>query len=82
MEPKSLRCMCGLTRMDGLRNEEVRRRFLVRGKMLSDRVDRKALKLFGYVRSISGDWLTKRVYESEVEVTRDRGTLAGCFETE
>ena len=43
-----LRIMCGITRMDRVRNEVVRERLGVPDK-LSKRVDRKVLKQFGHV---------------------------------
>ena len=36
-------------------------------ELLSDRVNRKALKGFIYVERMSGKRLTKRLYDSEVE---------------
>ena len=43
MEMRCLRSMCGVTRLDRLRNEVVRKRVGVDEK-LSERVDRKVLK--------------------------------------
>ena len=48
------------------------RRVGVRGKM-SFRVDRKVSKWFGHAERMSGERLTIRVYEPEVEGRRDRG---------
>ena len=72
MEMRCLRSMCGVTRMDRLRNEVVRERVGVDEK-LSERVDRKVLKWYGHVERMSGERLTKRVYRSEVEGERGRG---------
>ena len=71
-EMRCLRSMCGVTRWDRLRNEEVRERVGVPEKM-SNRVDRKVLKWFGHVERMGGERLTKRVYMSEVEGVRGRG---------
>jgi len=71
-EMKCLRSMCGVTRMDRVRNEVVRERVGVPEK-LSGRVDRKVLKWFGHVERMGSDRMTKRVYVSEVEGERGRG---------
>ena len=47
-------------------------RFGVRENM-RDRVDRKVLRRFGLVERMSGEQLTKRVLESEVEERKDKG---------
>merc|ERR1712074_215730 len=69
---KCLRSMCGVTRMDRVRNEVVRERVGVPEK-LSGRVDRKVLKWFGHVERMGSDRMTKRVYVSEVDGERGRG---------
>ena len=71
-EMKCLRSMCGVTRMDRIRNEVVRDRVGV-PERLSKRVDRKVLKWFGHVERMGSERLTKRVYVSEVEGNRGRG---------
>ena len=71
-EMKCLRNMCGVTRMDRVRNEVVRERVGVPEK-LSERVDRKVLKWFGHVERMGNERMTKRVYMSEVEGERGRG---------
>ena len=71
-EMKCLRSMCGVTRMDRVRNEVVRERVGVSEK-LSKRVDRKVLKWFGHVERMGNERMTKRVYVSEVEGNRGRG---------
>ena len=43
---------------------------------MSERVDQKVLKWFDHVERMSGGWLTKKVYESEVEGRGDRAGLA------
>lgn len=53
-------------------NEEVRRSAGASDKM-SDKDDRKALKWLGHMERMSGQWLTKTMYENEVEGRRERG---------
>ena len=71
-EMKCLRSMCGVTRMDRVRNEVVRERVGV-PERLSKRIDRKVLKWFGHVERMGSERMTKRVYMSEVEGNRGRG---------
>ena len=66
MEMNCLRNMCGVTRRDRVRNEEVRERVGV-DIALADRVEERVLSWFGHVER-----LTKRVYESD----NDLSTLA------
>ena len=63
-EMKCLRTMCGVKRMDRVRNEAVRVRVGVPEKM-SKRVGRK-VKWFGHVERMGSERMTKRVYMSEV----------------
>ena len=51
-EMKYLRLLCGLARMDRLRNETVWRIVDVR-ENFSDKVDRKVLNWFGYVERMA-----------------------------
>ena len=46
----------------------------------SDRVEREVLKWFS-VERMSGERLTRRVYESKVEERRDRGRPCGSTES-
>ena len=55
-----------------LRNDFVRRRVAVRGKM-SDMLDRKVLKWFEHAELMSGERLSIKSHEPEVEERRDRG---------
>ena len=71
-EMKCLRSICGVSRLDRLRNDVVRERVGVPEK-LSNRVDRKVLKWFGHVERMGSERLTKKVYVSEVEGERGRG---------
>ena len=53
MEMKCLRSMCGVTRWDRLRNEEIRRRSGVLLE-LSNRAEQKGLRWFGHVERTDG----------------------------
>ena len=53
-------------------NEKVRCRDGATGK-IRDKVDWKVLMCLEYVGPMSGERLTKKVYESEAEGRRDRG---------
>ena len=68
MEMKYLRNVYGVTRKGGCRKEDLKRRGGVREKS-SKRVDQKVLKMFG-------ERLTKRVYESDMEGKREKGSLS------
>ena len=72
MEMNCLRNMCGVSRRDRVRNEEVRRRVGVESE-LAERVKGRVLSWFGHVERMSGERMTKRVYESSVEGARGRG---------
>ena len=72
MELKCLQSMCSVIRKDRWRNDEVTRGVCVR-KEMSDRVNRQVLELFRQVERMSGERLTKRVYQFEVGGRRDRG---------
>ena len=54
-----------------MRIEDVRGR-LCAMKTISDRMDPTVLKYFGAVDCVSEEDLTKRVYESDMEIRRDR----------
>ena len=72
MEMNCLRNMCGVSRREHVRNEEVRRRVGVEREM-AERVDERVLNWFGHVERMEGERLTKRVYEASVEGARGRG---------
>ena len=72
MEMNCLRNMCGVSRREHVTNEEVRQRVGV-DRTLEDRADERVLNWFGHVERMSGERLTKRVYESSVEGSRGRG---------
>lgn len=71
-EMKCLRSMCGVTRWDRLRNEEVRRRTGVY-RELGAKVEQMGLKWFGHMERMEEGRLTKQVMKAEVEGRRPRG---------
>lgn len=72
LEMNCLRSMVGVTRMDRIRNEEVRRRTGV-VRELSSRVDQRVLRWFGHMERMSEERLVKKVMNSEVIGRRARG---------
>ena len=71
-EMKCLRSMAGVTRMDRVRNDEIRRRTGVTMD-LACRVDRNVLRWFGHMERMDGGCLTKRVMEAGVDGRAWRG---------
>ena len=72
LEMSCLRSMCGVTRWDRVRNEEIRRSVGVEAS-LSDRVDRCVLRWFGHVERMDETRMVKKVYVSSVDGVRGRG---------
>ena len=72
LEMRCLRSMCGVTRLDRIRNEEVRRRTGV-VRELAERADQRVLKWFGHMERMSDERLVKRVLKSEVSGRCVRG---------
>jgi len=71
-EMKCLRRICGVNRMDRVRNEEIKRRCGVKRGVL-ERADERMLKWFGHMERMARDRLVRRIYEAEVEGDRGRG---------
>ena len=71
-EMRCLRSMCGVSRLDRLRNEEIRRRMGVT-KEMAERVDESVLRWFGHMERMDEERLTKRVWKMEVAGQRGRG---------
>ena len=71
-EMKCLRSMAGVTRLDRLKNEEVRERTGVR-KELATKVDMNVLRWFGHVERMDNERLTKRVMNAKVNGRNVRG---------
>ena len=72
MEMRCLRGMAGVSIMDRVRNEEVRKRTGVE-KRLSDRVEQSGLRWYGHVERMNEERLVKRVWEAETKGKRPRG---------
>ena len=60
-EMSRLRCMCGVTRRDRVRNEEIRRRFGLQ-KSLSERGEATVLRWFGYIERMEEERYVKKIY--------------------
>ena len=60
MEMKCLSSMCGVTRIDRISNEEIRRRVRVQNK-LSGRVENYVLRWFVHVERMDDEKMAKRV---------------------
>lgn len=71
-EMRCLRSMAGVTRMDRIRNEEVRRRTGVR-RELAVQGDMSVLRWFGHMERMEDERLTKRVMKSGVSGVQARG---------
>ena len=71
-EMRCLRSMVGVSRLDRLRNEEVRRRAGVERKM-SEKVDQRVLGWYGHMVRMREERLTKRVWKAEASGARLRG---------
>ena len=71
-EMKCLRSMAGVSRLDRLRNEEVRERTGVR-KELDTRVDSNVLRWFGHVERMGNERMTKKVMNARVDGRTVRG---------
>ena len=72
MEMRCLRSMCGVTRLDRVRNEEVRRRTgVVKG--LAERAEQGLLRWFGHVERMDEEHLVKRIIRSDAMGERPRG---------
>ena len=65
LEIKSLRSLVGVSRMDRVRNEEVRRRAGIE-RELANRADQKVLRWFGHVERMDDYLVTRRVLMAEV----------------
>ena len=78
LEMKCLRSLVGVSRMDRVRNGEVRRRAGIETELAS-RADQRVLRWFGYVERMDEYRMTSIVLMSEVSIGRVRGRrrLAG-----
>ena len=72
LEMKCLRSLVGVSRMDGVRNEEVSRRAGIEMELTS-RADQRVLRWFGHVGRMDDYRMVKRVLVAEVIGGRVRG---------
>ena len=72
LEMKCLRSLVGVSRLDRVRNEEVRRRAGIK-RELSSRADQRVLRWFGHVESLDEYRMARRVLIAEVNAERVRG---------
>ena len=68
---RSLRSLVGVSRMDRVRNEEVRRRAGIE-RQLASRADQRVLRWFSYVERMNEYHTARRVLISEVSGGRER----------
>ena len=72
LEMKCLRSLVGVSRMDRVRNEDVRRKAGIE-RELASRADRRVLRWFGYVEKMDEYRMARRVLMAEVSGGRVRG---------
>ena len=72
LEMKCLRSLVGVSRMDRVRNEEVRRRAGIE-RELASRADQSVLRWFGHVERMDEYRIARRVLMTEVSRGRVRG---------
>ncbi len=72
MKMRYLRSMCGVTRMDRVRNDEVGRRTGI-VKELGKRAKQGVLQCFGHVERMEEECLVKKITRSDVRGVRPRG---------
>ena len=65
LEMKCLRSLVGVSRMDRVRNEEVRRRAGIE-RELASRADQRVLRWFGHVERMDDYRMARRVLTAEV----------------
>ena len=72
LEMKFLRSLVGVSRMDRVRNEEVRRRAGIEMELAS-RADQRVLRWFGHLERMDDYRMARRVLMTEVSGGRVRG---------
>ncbi|WP_289480288.1 hypothetical protein, partial [Klebsiella pneumoniae] len=72
VEMDCLRSICGVRRIDRIRNEEVCRR-CGKDASVGMKMDQSLLRWFGHVERMNEDRIPKRIYESDVVGVRRRG---------
>ena len=70
-EMKMLRWMCGVTKMDKIRNERIRG--TVKAEKISKKIQERRLQWYGHVRRREDGYVGRRVMEMEVPGRRGRG---------
>ena len=72
VEMNCMRNICGVRRIERVRNEEIRRRC---GKNVStsEKVEQNVLRWFGHIERMSDERLVKRMYNSDILGARRRG---------
>ena len=71
-EMRCLRSMAGVSLLDRIRNDEIRRRMGIRVE-LSKRIDRNVLRWFGHINRMENDCLLRKVRSAEVVGRNARG---------
>ena len=72
LKMKCLRSLVGVSRMDGVKNEEVRRRPGIE-RELASRADQRVLRWFRHVETMDEYRMARRVLMAEVSRGRERG---------
>ena len=72
LEIKCLRSLVGVSRMDGVRNDEVRRRAGTERELVS-RADQRVLRWFGHVERMDEYHMARKVLMAEVSGGQVRG---------
>ena len=72
LEMMCLRSLVGVSRMDGVRNEEVRKRAGI-ARELASRADQRVLRWFGHVERMDEYRMARRVLMAEISGGRVRG---------
>ena len=70
LEMKCLRSLVGVSRLDRVRNEEVRRRAGIERELESR--DQRVLRWFGHVERMDENWMARRVLLAKVSGGRQR----------
>ena len=77
LEMKCLRSLVGVSQLDRVKNEEVRRRILIE-RELASRADQRAFRLFGHVERMDEYRMARRVLMADVSGGWIRGMTVGA----